>query len=238
MRKGKKWTHKEEIKLLRMILEGHYYKDIAIELDRSDDAILNKARRKGWHKENENFRPYKFSVDIPPKGYERGVIWRKHPNHTYYYISNTGLVWSGISGKELTRYRLSHKDNAKKGLWVSITRNGKTGIQTKVSRLVAETWLNLKPDQVVVHKNRNKEDNDIHNLLIMSKEEAGKATGHLSKSFPVGRMNANGVVIETFRSVRTAAKAIGVSYQTLLDHMNGKTKVNKYSNFKYLNIKK
>jgi hypothetical protein len=54
------------------------------------------------------------------------------------------------------------------------------------------------------------------NLIIISKSEHGKRTGHLSRS---QKIIANGV---EYMSVRACAKALFVSYQTLLDYINGK----------------
>ncbi len=224
---NKGWSGLEEMKLLDLILEGHDYVTISAMMGRTEHAIISKAQKKGYHKHSDTFRPNKFRVHIEPYGYQ-GMIWRRHPKHKNYYVSDTGLVWSAIHGKELKRYRLAHKNNVKKGLWVSITRNGKTGHQTKVSRLVAEAFLNLKADQVVVHKNLDKEDNDLANLLIMDKKTAGRATGHMSKSKMVARYSPSGKRVAIYRSARACARELGVSYQTILDYAHNKVKKPKY----------
>lgn len=56
------------------------------------------------------------------------------------------------------------------------------------------------------------------NLRIYTQSEHGQRTGHLSRS---QKVVANGV---EYRSVRACAKALFVSYQTVLDYLSGNVK--------------
>lgn len=124
---------------------------------------------------------------------------------------------------ELSQYYLNSANENKKGLWVSITRNGRAGHQTKVSRLVAEAWFKEFNESLsVIHIDGNRNNNDIANLKLLTKSELGRRTGHLSSSKPIARYNRDGKLVNVYRSVRRAAKEVGVSYQTVLDKANGK----------------
>lgn len=58
----------------------------------------------------------------------------------------------------------------------------------------------------------------IENLRAYTKRESGKRTGHRSRS--------HGVIVDgvDYRSVREAARALHVSYQTVLDYLGGSVK--------------
>ena len=88
-----------------------------------------------------------------------------------------------------------------------------------VKNLVAKAFIpNYKPGDYVEVINGDPFDCHINNIRIYSKSEHGKRTGHKSSSLPV---IVNGL---HYRSIRTAAKSLHVSYQTLLDYMAGKHK--------------
>ena len=212
----KHWSNQEVEKMVTLFLSGMSLSQVAEALDRTRASISNKWQKDKLHKEHPGM-PYQTKIHIVPKD-SLNEKWRQHPVLKNYYFSEYGNAWSANSGKQLSPYRLSTDVKNQKGLWLKI--NGKV---MKVSRLVAETWLGLKEDQVVLHKNRNKCDNDIFNLIVTDKRRAGQVTGHFSKSVPVALYREDKVA-RVFRSSRDAAKKLGISYQTVLDYAHGKTK--------------
>lgn len=212
--------------LEELLLKNESVEVISKKLQRSTNAIRLMFNKKGLR---SKYPDADLHTDvrnhIKPKGYANYVKWRQHPRYKNYYCSSTGLVWSARSGVELSRYYLNSDKGNKKGLWVSITRNGRPGHQTKVSRLIAEAWLKeFKESLSVLHIDGNRDNNDIANLKLLTKSELGRRTGHLSSSIPIARYNKEGKIIKVYRSVRSAAKDVGVSYQTVLDKANGKLK--------------
>lgn len=152
------------------------------------------------------------------------IKWRQHPLHKNYYLSENGDIWSSRYGRLLKP--MIYPD----GYYIHIKTK-----RIKLSRLVAEAWLNLNQNQVVIHKNRNKFDNDLFNLIITDRSTLGKITGHLAKS-KKSHMIAkyiNDRPVKIWRSARSAAKDLGVSYQTVLDYANGKVKKTKFDLRKY-----
>ncbi|WP_143312405.1 NUMOD1 domain-containing DNA-binding protein [Candidatus Izimaplasma bacterium ZiA1] len=72
-------------------------------------------------------------------------------------------------------------------------------------------------------------DGDSRNLTVtnikwISKSEAGKLSGHLSRSKPVIVRKKYSKESIIYRSVRSAAKSLNVSYQTVLDYLNKKNR--------------
>lgn len=91
-----------------------------------------------------------------------------------------------------------------------------------VKRLVAESvFPNYNHRMSVVCRDRNPKNCDYNNLIVTSKKNLGKATGHLSSRRTPVFVNIN-EQWRPYRSVRAAAKAIHCSYQTILDYLSGK----------------
>lgn len=220
------WTIKEE-ELVIQLLKDHSIEEVAAKIGRSTTAITIKAVRSGWHKTYPELDFYvrkHFDPEMHFRDQAYGKVrWRQHPIFKNYYGSDTGLVWSANRKRLLSPYKLAHKNSSKKGYWISLTKEpGKWGRQYKLSRFIAECWFNITPDQMVAHKDRNKFNNDINNLVIATKSQLGKATGHMAKGRRVARLNDQGQVIKVWRSARACALDLGVSYQTVLDYVNGK----------------
>lgn len=66
-------------------------------------------------------------------------------------------------------------------------------------------------------------DNRVYNLKIVSLQELGKLTGHISKSQRVVEIK-NNEIVRDWPSARKAAKDLFVSYQTVMDYCNNKVK--------------
>ena len=77
---------------------------------------------------------------------------------------------------------------------------------------------------MVCHKNGDLSDNCLHNLIFMTNAEVGKAFGHKSTRIPVVKLTPDGEVVDCYPSVREAARANHMSYQTIIDRCKGKVK--------------
>ena len=94
-----------------------------------------------------------------------------------------------------------------------------------VHKLVQRTFLGeTPPGKVVYHKNGNRFDNCVNNLGFISKSELGRLTGHRATRIPVVKLTPKGEAVEFYRSAREAGKMNFMSYQTIIDHCNGKVK--------------
>lgn len=98
-----------------------------------------------------------------------------------------------------------------------------------LKNLVAQHFItDYKKGDTVITIDGNPFNCNKRNLQVISKAEAGRQSGYLSMSKPV---IADGI---RYKSIRECAKAHYVSYQTLLDYINGKVK---HSILQGLNIK-
>ena len=74
----------------------------------------------------------------------------------------------------------------------------------------------------VFHKNGIKTDNFAGNLEYLDKSEVGKRTAHKSTSKSVVKYDPDtNDFLDEYRSVREAARKNFVSYQAILNHLNG-----------------
>lgn len=90
------------------------------------------------------------------------------------------------------------------------------------SRLVANAFIKkLTSEDRIYHKNKMQHDNFYKNLRVISLQELGKLTGHISKSKRVVELKDNEIVRE-WSSARKCAKDLYVSYQTVMDYCNKK----------------
>lgn len=216
---NKKWSECDISKMTEMLVQGHTKEEVAIKLDRTAVGISVKAQKIGLPKLYPGIDVYPSKQHIPPKTTPSGTKWRQHPKYRNYYCSEFGDVWSARAGKQLSTYWLTADKGHKKGKWVKI--NNKT---MKVSRLVAECWFSLNDDQCVIHKDRNKGNDDIYNFIITDKKRCGKLSGHLAKRSTPVALFKDGKRVQVYRSARNAALQLGVSYQTVIDYAKGKIK--------------
>lgn len=157
-------------------------------------------------------------------------IWRDIPGYDGAYKINTlgeivSFRWRGThrskTPKPITPY---FKYGKKAARFVKLTDdNGKTRERTVIS-LMAITFFNLPDGYVLYHKNGDLSDNTLHNLQPVSRKELGKKTGAQAGRKPVKKIDTNGNVVAFYSSVRAAARANFMSYQTVSDRCNNKVK--------------
>lgn len=134
-----------------------------------------------------------------------------------YYVTNAGSLIK-ISKKTSRSFNIEGhlKHN------VLIVKIGER--QLSLKKLVVDKFSKFKfPNYYCIgHKDKNPNNCSLKNLYAYSYTNHGKKTGWMSKSKPVAVVL--GGVPRVYRSVREAAKALYVSYQTLLDFLNGSVK--------------
>lgn len=150
-------------------------------------------------------------------------IWLQVGN-TDYYVSDCGRIKHVYkNGHEhlLSPYVMKRRKQHK----MFVKLNGK---ETNFGKLVYEAFKGPVPEGMyVVHADRNIRNNNLANLILMTPEQSGKYNGWtscISKMQPVVCL----INRKIYPSARQAGKALGVSYQTVMDHCNGKRKNNIY----------
>lgn len=96
----------------------------------------------------------------------------------------------------------------------------------KVADIVAHHFVRPKKvGERLLHKNLIKTDNFAGNLEYVSMQELGRRTGQLAKSKPVVLLDPDTLeVLGEFRSAREAGRQNFISYQSVMDNCNKKTK--------------
>lgn len=95
----------------------------------------------------------------------------------------------------------------------------------RFNRIIWETFKGPIPDgYFVVRKTNIGTNNHIANLTLRTKSQHGKKTGPTSRSKEVVLLDDGNHIIDHWSSARKAAKDLFVSYQTVMNICNGKTK--------------
>ena len=155
--------------------------------------------------------------------------WQEIPGYEgRYEASRMGKIrriYKKAEPKELSAYIKINKSGSKY-YCVNLTDGNGKSKQTKVATLVYETFVGRVPkNHSLYHKDGVARNNELSNLELLTKEELGRKTGHISRHKPVLKCDSATLIpIEAYRSARAAAKANFMSYQTVLDRCNGKTK--------------
>lgn len=139
------------------------------------------------------------------------------------YVGNVRRLYKNRKPALMTAYEKKHRKGSRY-LVVKLTNEGKSK-EIKLSKAIYEAYKGKVPDGCgLSHVDGDFENNELKNLIVLTKEELGVMTGHKSKSKAVLKCSASLIPIETYRSAREAAKNNGMSYQTVIDRCNGKTK--------------
>lgn len=145
---------------------------------------------------NELWKPIKYDSRYQVSNY--GRFRKKNPKNGYRYLKP-------FRKRNLFLVKIKDKDMI-------------------CARLVANAFIKkLSKEDKVYHKNKMEWDNYYRNLRVVSLQELGKLTGHLSKSRRVVEIR-NDEIIRSWPSARKAAKELYVSYQTVMDYCNKKVK--------------
>lgn len=160
---------------------------------------------------------YFKDIKVPKGGEYFWIKLLKNNAGKEYFLHTSGIV--GVRYKNGKERMLKSWLNSNGDAMVRVSTK-----QYKLKNLVAKAvFLYYKKGLAVLHKDRNAMNCDYKNLIVTTPSKLGKATGHLAnKSMPVKAFIGGEWC--RFRSVRQGAKALGWSYQTLLDYLNGKHK--------------
>ena len=155
--------------------------------------------------------------------------WKSIPGFGCKYEASTqGRIkrfYKNGNEKILQGFRHIRKGNNKDDLYVRLADKNGNIKEYKISLLVYRTWAGEIYDWMnIVHTDGNRTNNDISNLVPVSKEALGKTYGYKSRAKAVVKCSADGIIIKTYRSAREAARENGMSYQTVMDRCNGKIK--------------
>lgn len=141
--------------------------------------------------------------------------WKKINNNTRYEVSNFGRFRK--KNKKSYRYLKPFKRNN-----IYVVKIGYK--EFNCARLVANAFIQpLQKNDKVYHINKFSFDNYYRNLKILNAKDCGKITGYISKSKPVALIK-NKEIIKRWRSARMAAKDLFISYQTVMNYCNKRTK--------------
>lgn len=152
--------------------------------------------------------------------------WKDIPGYEGKYQidkeGNVRRVYASGSTRAMSPYH--RKMSGSQRLVVKLTRGGKPKAEV-LMQLVALTFLGPPPEGCVpYHRNGCQSDNYLNNIAYISRRELGRQTGASSRRRPVAKLDADGEIVEVYSSAREAAKRNYMSYQTVMDRCNGKTK--------------
>ena len=162
--------------------------------------------------------------------------WKAIKNHSRYEVSNLGSVRNIKTGYVL-KGRLSKSGY----LQVSI-RNDFTGKQENqyIHRLVASHWINNpESKREVNHKDGNKLNNCVDNLEWVTPSEnqihRQKVLGeNRTSQRHIGRFDKNGILLQEYNSILSAAESFGKSRVNIDNALQGKQKTAYSFIWKYL----
>ncbi len=160
-------------------------------------------------------------------------VWKKIPGDETLEVSNQGNFRKSYSTGHYRKIKTytclkKNKSGIKERQYLAVNAHGL--IARRAARIVAEVWVPNPHQKQVVHQ-IDGDFMNIHpsNLKWISKTLHGMTTGYsLKRSKPVEMIDESGRVIESFESVRDAAKELNLSYQTVSDYCKNKVKKNKY----------
>ena len=158
-------------------------------------------------------------------------------NPEMYMISSYGRIKRyypvGKTYDFILPYMKSHSHSSTKKVTMRKWLVSKIRINNKYSEvathlLVAKNFLEEPigfKDPVTFHINGIVWDNRVSNLKFIERREASSVSGGMSRSKPVKCIDTLTGEITYYKSGREAARNLFVSYQTIFDNINGKSKL-------------
>lgn len=170
----------------------------------------------------------------------------------YYQVSNLGRVkslrlkvYSHAQKRAIPVMRekiLKQFPNTKKYLNVDLRRNGTRNTQA-VHRLVAKAFISNENDYPQVnHKDENKQNNRVDNLEWCTNQynsTYGTAKQRMAEKMmkKVIQLSASGEIVNTWNSIKEAAKDLGVTNDTITLWTLHGVKPRKYKNYTFKTVK-
>ena len=153
--------------------------------------------------------------------------WKDIPGYRGKYQldreGNCRRVYPSGKYRMMTPFRKQRKNSSDKR-FVKLTIDGKAK-ECNFLQLMAITFLGPAPEGYVpYHINGCQGDNYINNIAYISRKELGKLTGPTSRRKAVAKINADGEIVEIYKSAREAGRKNFMSYQTINDRCNRKCK--------------
>lgn len=156
-------------------------------------------------------RVNKFSSIKVPRGQE--YFWKRvftSDLGKYYYVHTSGIV---AVEYENNKVRILTPYMKKRARYVAVKLCDK---ERAVKHLVAAVALReYSKGMPVINIDDNPWNNDYHNLAVISKKKLGRTTGGMAHGFRPVIVTRNGIE-EYYPSIRSAAKGLYCSYQTVL----------------------
>lgn len=143
--------------------------------------------------------------------------WKEICNSNYE-VSNYGRF------RRKYKYKYRYLKTFRKGSLqiIKLTIKGKAK-DYNVAKLVVESFVRkLKDNEVVYHRNGIISDNQLSNLEITTRSDAGKRTGWQSHRKGIVMLDSEGIISKVFKGTRDAADKLFISRQTVSDYCNGK----------------
>lgn len=150
-------------------------------------------------------------------------IWRDIPGYEGMYQAsiegNVRRLWKKAEPAVLATFikRPPHGSAYNK---IRLTGTDHRRREYKVAHIVYQTFKGNVPDGLVImHRNGDVLDDSANNLVAVPRTECGRVCGGKSSTRkPVARLNTKREIVDIYPSVRKAAKAVGLSYQSISDY--------------------
>ena len=160
-----------------------------------------------------------------------GECWKDVPGYAgRYQASDEGrvrLVREDGSMRILVPFIHTHRHGItnKHTLVVRLVKPDGRRKEASLLRTIAETWIGVPPGLVPYHKNGMFRENEVWNIGFCTQTELGTKFGRLSRrARGVYKIDRAGNILDMYPSARIAAKKNYMSYQSVMDRCNGKTK--------------
>lgn len=146
--------------------------------------------------------------------------WYDIPGHNQYQINYFAEVRKKLkNGKFKKMHPYVKKSKGKQCIKID-------GKEEYVFTLMRITFIGALPKGMVAyHRNGIKTDDELSNIGVTTRSELSKMTSRKNgRSFIVAKLSEDGEIVEFYKSAREAGRKNHMSYQTVLNYVNGETK--------------